>query len=304
MTKPVAHLRVLVTGATGFVGRHLCRELAARGVTTFGLSRSASLHTLPGGVEPIAADVTRREELIAALAAVRPSHVVHLAAVGATEPFLPIEEAQRVNLTGTIHVLEASRLAGIERFVHVGTAYEHSATASQQPPNPYVASKVAAWSFWHTFIQEHELDAVALRLYYVYGPGQINGLIPAAIRAALNHACFAMTPGEQWRDFVYVSDVVAALLAALTVSDVRAQTYDIGTGTGWQVKAAVQRVFELAASGGTYQLGALAYRPNEEMELIAAPAPALRDLRWQAHINFDAGLRQTIEACRQQVGSV
>jgi nucleoside-diphosphate-sugar epimerase len=301
--QPGEHMRVLVTGATGFVGRHVCRELAARGVTTFGLSRSAALHTLPDGVNPIGADVTRREELIAALADVRPSHVVHLAAVGATEPFLPIEEAQRVNLTGTIHVLEASQRSGVARFVHVGTAYEHSATVSPHPPNPYVASKVAAWSFWHTFIQEHELDAVALRLYYVYGPGQINGLIPAAIRAALNHACFEMTPGEQWRDFVYVSDVVAALLAALTVSDVHGQTYDIGTGAGLQVKTAVRRIFELAASRGEYRLGALAYRPNEEMELIAAPAPALRDLKWQAHINFDTGIRRTLEACRQQIGS-
>ena len=71
----------------------------------------------------------------------RPSHVVHLAAVGATEPFLPIEEANRVNLTGTIHVLEASQAVGIERFLHVGTAYEHSAASSQQAHNPYVASK-------------------------------------------------------------------------------------------------------------------------------------------------------------------
>ena len=152
--RPLEQTRVLVTGATGFVGQHLCRKLVAQGTTTFGLSRSASPNTLPSGVIPIAADVTRRDAMIAALDQARPSHVVHLAAVGATEPFLPIEEARRVNLTGTIHTLEASQLVGIERFLHVGTAYEHSAAGSQQPHNPYVASKVAAWSFWQTFIQE------------------------------------------------------------------------------------------------------------------------------------------------------
>lgn len=303
MKNPLGQARVLVTGATGFVGQHLCRALAAQGTTTFGLSRSASRDTLPDGVNPIAADVTHRDELIAALDQARPSHVVHLAAVGATEPFLPIEEARRVNLTGTIHVLEASQRVSLERFVHVGTAYEHSATASQQPHNPYVASKVAAWSFWHSFIQEHQLDAVAVRLYYVYGPGQIHGLIPAAVRAAQSHACFEMTPGEQWRDFVYVADVVAALLAALVLPNVCGHTYDIGTGVGLQVKTAVQRIFEITASRGDYRLGALGYRPHEEMELIAAPAAAQRDLQWQAQVNFDAGIRRTIEAYRRQVGS-
>jgi nucleoside-diphosphate-sugar epimerase len=241
--------------------------------------------------------------MIAALDQARPSHVVHLAAVGATEPFLPIEEARRVNLTGTIHILEASQLVGIERFLHVGTAYEHSAAGSQQPHNPYVASKIAAWSFWQTFIQEHQLDAVAVRLYYVYGPGQIHGLIPAAIRAAQSQARFEMTPGEQRRDFVYVADVVDALLAALRLPNVCGQTYDIGTGAGLQVKTAVQRIFEIMDSRGQYVLGALNYRPNEEMELIAAPAAAQRDLKWQAQVNFDAGIRRTIDAYRRQVGS-
>lgn len=295
--------RVLVTGATGFVGQHLCRRLAAQGTTTFGLSRSASRDTLPLGVIPIAADVTQRDEMIAALDGARPSHVVHLAAVGATKPFLPIEEARRVNLTGTIHVLEASQLVGIERFLHVGTAYEHSATASQQPHNPYVASKVAAWSFWQTFIAEHKLDAVAVRLYYVYGPGQVHGLIPAAIRAAQSHASFEMTPGEQWRDFVYVADVVDALCAALTLHIVCGQTYDIGTGVGLQVKTAVQRIFEITESRGEYRLGALGYRPNEEMQLIAVLAAAQRDLKWQAQVQFEEGIARTIEAYRRQVGS-
>jgi nucleoside-diphosphate-sugar epimerase len=270
---------------------------------TFGLSRSASRDTLPAGVAPLAADVTRREEVLAAFEQARPSHVVHLAAVGATEPFLPIEEANRVNLTGTMHVLEASQAVGLRRFLHVGTAYEHSAAASQQPLNPYIASKVAAWSYWKTFIQQHQLEAVALRLYYVYGPQQRRGLIPAAVQAAERHERFDMTPGEQWRDFVYVTDVIDALIAALTTPDICGQTYDIGTGAGWQVKTAVRRIFEITQSRGRYVLGALSYRPNEEMQLIAVPAAAQRDLKWQAQVAFEEGLVKTIDAYRQQIGS-
>ena len=300
----LAQARVLVTGATGFVGQHLCRELAARGTITLGLSRSASRDTLPGEVIPIAADVTRRAEMIAALKAARPTHVVHLAAVGATEPFLPIEEARRVNFTGTTHVLEACQAVGIKRFLHVGTAYEHSTATLQQPHNPYVASKVAAWSFWQNFIQQHELEAIALRLYYVYGPHQVHGLIPTAVRAAQRHERFEMTWGEQWRDFIYISDVIDALMTALTAPRVCGQTYDIGTGVGLQVKTAVQRIFEITGSHGEYVLGALDYRPHEEMELIAAPAAAQHDLNWQARVQFEEGIARTIETYRRQVEEV
>ena len=83
----------LVTGATGFIGQHLCRKLVELGVTTYGLSRSATEATVPSGVIPIAADVTQRATVVEALEQVRPSHVVHLAAAGVTEPFLPIEQA-------------------------------------------------------------------------------------------------------------------------------------------------------------------------------------------------------------------
>jgi UDP-glucose 4-epimerase len=295
--------RVLVTGATGFVGQHLCRKLVELGATTYGLSRSASRDTVPVGVTPIAADVTHQDEVTQALEQIRPSHVVHLAAVGATEPFLPTEEANRINLTGTIHVLEASQVVGIERFLHVGTAYEHSAVSTQHPPNPYVASKVAAWSFWRTFIEQRALDAVAVRLYYVYGPQQMRGLIPAAIQAAQCHERFDMTPGEQWRDFVYVADVIDALLATLLASNVGGHTYDIGTGVGLQVRTAVQHIFDIMESRGQYVLGALAYRPHEEMNLIASPAAAQCDLNWCARTPFEEGIVKTVDAYRRQLGS-
>ena len=304
-------LRVLVTGATGFVGQHVCRRLVTLGTTTYGLSRSAAAETLPAGVNPIATDITRHDEVLAAFKEARPTHVLHLAAVGATEPFLPSEQAHSVNVVGTINVLEASRAVGVQRFVHVGTAYEHSAAersaaersaaSSPQFHNPYVASKIAAWSYWQTFIQEQALDSVAVRLYYVYGPQQIRGLIPSAVQAAHRHERFKMTSGEQWRDFVFVTDVIEALQSALSAPHVCGQTYDIGTGTGLQVKTAVGRIFEIMESRGQYVLGALAYRPYEEMELIASPAAAQRDLNWQARVSFEEGIMQTIAAYRRQM---
>jgi UDP-glucose 4-epimerase len=298
---PLRHQRVLVTGATGFIGRYLCRKLIELDATTYGLSRSASEATVPPGVIPIAADVTQRAAVIEALERVHPSHVVHLAAAGVTEPFLPIEQAVDVNVSGTVHVLEASYDVGVQRFVHVGTAYEHRNAESERGlNNPYVASKISAWLFWRAFVEKWTIDSVAVRLYHVYGPQQLRGLLPAAMRAAQRAEVFNMTPGEQRRDFIYITDVIEALLIALGAPNIHNNTYDIGTGIGLQVRTVVERIFQQMKSQGRYVLGALDYRPHEEMELVAAPTAAQIDLKWQAQVQFEEGLAETIEVFRQQ----
>ncbi|GEM_PF-1710709 len=301
---PLQQLRVLVTGATGFIGQHLCRKLLEQGATTYGLSRSATEATVPNGIIPIAADVTQRAAVVEALERVRPSHVLHLAAAGVTEPFLPIERAVEVNVSGTINVLEASYDVGVQRFVHVGTAYEYPASQSDRGPNnPYVASKMAAWLFWRAFIEKNPIDSAVVRLYHVYGPQQLRGLIPAALQAAQRDEVFNMTRGEQWRDFIYITDVIEALLNTLSAPNICGKTYDIGTGSGLQVRTVVQRIFEQLGSHGRYVLGALDYRPHEEMKLVAASAPAQIDLKWQAQVQFEEGLTKTIETYRRQTGT-
>ncbi len=293
---------VLITGATGFIGRYLGEELVARGITVYGLSRTAAAGTLPAGIIPLAVDIQQREAVIAAFQQARPDRVIHLAAVGVTDPFLPFDEAVEINVRGTIHILEASRMMGVRRFVHVGTAYERSATETERGPgNPYVASKLGAWSFWRTFVQKHDVNSIALRLFHVYGPRQPErGLIAAAILSALRGETLRLTPGEQIRDFIYVTDVVQALIVAAGTLACHAQTYDIGTGVGRSVKSVVTDIYEQVHGSGRYEIGALPYRPNEEMTLVAHPQLAARYLGWQAQVGFADGLSWTLQAYQNE----
>jgi len=136
-----------------------------------------------------------------------------------------------------------------------------------------------------------------VRLFHVYGPRQpARGLIPAAILSALRGETLKMTPGEQLRDFVYVTDVVDALLGAASTLDFQARTYDIGTGEGRTVRSVVAQIFERVGGAGRFDAGALPYRPHEVMTLIAQPEAAWRELGWQAQIDWETGLTNTLQA--------
>jgi nucleoside-diphosphate-sugar epimerase len=293
--------RVMVTGATGFIGRRVSARLIELGAQVIGLGNVASEATVAAGVQPLVADVTNRAAMMTALAEVRPTHVLHLAAVGVTDPFVPIDYAERVNVTGTRNALEASAAAGVWRFVHVGTAYEKPATGvAADSINPYVATKLAAWRLWQQFVQAIGLNSVAVRLFHVYGPGQPeHGLILTAIKAALEQSPMRMTAGEQHRDFIYIDDVVDGLMACLAAADHRGETFDLGTGNSRSVREAVQVVFQSIGRADSLRVELQAYRPHEFMTLRADPEPIAQAWGWRARTSFEAGVAATIEWYRQ-----
>lgn len=300
---PLTGGAALVTGATGFIGWHLCETLVTLGVRTFGLSRSASTERLPPGVQPLPADVRDPDRLSKCFGEARPTWVFHLAAEGVLDPFLPVETAIDVNVWGTLNVLEVCHKCSIRRFIHVGTSYEYIA-ADPSPkagsPNPYVASKYAAWLLMRAYANDYKVDAVALRLFHVYGSRQAApALIPAAIFSALRGQILRMTPGNQERDFVEANDVVSALLAAATVPGVAGGTYDVGTGTVRSIGAVVRGIFERVDGQGSIDMGALNHRPNEIMSLAANTLPAETELHWKSRVEFETGIAQTIEWYRE-----
>jgi nucleoside-diphosphate-sugar epimerase len=249
----------------------------------------------------MAVDVTASTAVQAAFMQVRPTCVLHLAAAGVNHPFLPEAEAAQVNVNGTRHVLQASQAVQVQRFIQVGTCYESASEPSQA--SPYAASKLEAWQMWRAFMTVHApMVATALRLFHVYGPEQPKtGLIAVAIDAALRSKPFEMTPGEQQRDFVFIDDVVEALLMTLTAPLTGVKTYEVGTGVSCSVRAVVQRIFGIVGGAGEAAVGARPYRSNEIMYLVADPQPIVQDLGWRACTNLEAGLTATIEWQRQQL---
>jgi UDP-glucose 4-epimerase len=292
---------VLITGATSFIGRKLVAALRGAGHNIAILVLRGEEVAAREGISVVDGDITDAPALREALQSVAPQLVFHLAAVGTANPNLPMQEAYRVNVGGAVNLLEAVRATpSVQRVVMVGTSYEYGARGTDDgldPFNAYSASKVAAWAFARAAYTTWGVPAIHVRPFQVYGPGQRReALIPAAIAAALQHEDFPMTRGEQQRDFIFVEDVVAGLIAAAHAPGVEGRVVDLGSGKLHCVRDVVERIWVKTASRGKILAGAFSYRPGE-VPAIPANVQRTRLLTgWEAEISLDVGLDLTIEA--------
>ena len=299
--------RVLVTGATGFIGRRLVRWLVdAQAQVCAGVAPDETperVAVLPAQARQQVFDLRDARAVQAAVAESAPQVVFHLAAVGVTDPGMNPGLALTVNTGGTLHLLEALKGRDVQRVVLAGTCHEYGAREAVEgldPFNAYAASKVAAWAFGRMYWRAYDLPVVVVRPFQAYGPEQaVRALVPAAIRAALAGEDFPMTLGEQQRDFVYVDDIVAGMLAAAAAPGIEGASLDLGTGEVHVVHQVVERVWAMTEAGGRILVGALPYRPGVVMCLVASADRTTRLTGWRAQMGLDEGLRHTIDWARE-----
>lgn len=215
-------MRIFLTGAAGFVGRHLAARLASDGHDVVATDLAADP---VAGV--LALDLRDRAAVIASVAAVRPDVVVHAGAISG--PMLARDDPALmfdVNVAGTLSVMEAMRRAGAPRLVHFSSNAVYRDRADRQPVDedgaigkaePYGASKVAAEQVVAAYAAAGGLDAWMLRISSIYGPGRTSPYLIAALIAA-GRAGGAVTLADErgaMRQFVAVEDVVDAVAAAV-----------------------------------------------------------------------------------------
>jgi nucleoside-diphosphate-sugar epimerase len=254
--------------------------------------------SLPVSVKHVPLDVEDAESVQAAVGSAHFDIVFHLAAVGVADPGVDPSLALAVNTGGTVLLLKALVGQDVRRVVLVGTSHEYGAREAFEGLDPfsaYAASKVAAWAFGRMFWRARGLPVVTARPFQVYGPGQASSsLVPAAIGAALAGRDFAMTVGEQERDFVYVEDVAKGLLAAAVAPGVDGQSIDLGSGLARPIRQVVERVWRLAGGSGAIRAGALPHRRGDVMRLSADADRTAALTGWRAETGLDEGLRETI----------
>lgn len=301
--------RVLVTGATGFIGRHLVNHLRDRGAQVFS-GTSADQELSPASPRSfsipcsLAFDVRDAEAVRAVVDQADPDVVFHLAATGVTDPAVDPMTALMVNAGGAVNLLEALRGRDLQRVVLVGTSHEYGAREALEGLDPfsaYAASKVAAWAYGRMYWRMHGLPVVTVRPFQVYGPGQPQeALIPAAISAALADEDFPMTPGEQELDFVYVEDVADGMRAAAEAKGIERESLDLGIGVAHSIRHVVDEIWRLTDARGEVQPGALSYRAGGPMSVVADAERTAQLTGWRASTPLEEGLSATIRSLAQR----
>lgn len=303
-------MQVLVTGGTGFIGRHLVPRLVESGaaVTLMLLPSTESGSKLPPPLAPLRsqldvvyADLRNYNLTVRAVRDAAPDRVLHLAAAGVADPFLSPYVAIRHNLIGTINLLRAcfdSRIVAskCKQVIIARTPGELSSL------NVYAASKASAWNFCQMYAQTNGWPIVGGMIYQAYGPWQASHtLIPAAIKAALNGNDFPLTSGQQARDWIYAGDVAGGFVLALDADLPTGVTFELGHGNVTSVEQVVKMVYELVGLGGKPLIGALPDRPGEAPLQVANSERTSTLLRWSPSVDLEDGLRLTIQHIVNQV---
>ena len=297
-------MKILVTGATGFVGRALVPFLMQQpdvevAVLVREVYSHVDLRPFPPPLQAIRqqlhvvyADLRNFQLTSRAIAEAEPTHVIHLAAAGVTDPFLGLDTALRHNLNGTLNLIRAcfEKRQSVQQLIVARTPGERTSM------NVYAASKAAAWSFCEMYGRIHHWPIHGAMIFQAYGPGQNpRNLIPAAIAAAQAGQDFPMTSGTQQRDWLFIDDLVAGLWAMLHANLDPAETVELGSGQGDSVAQVVQQIYEIVGGAGRPLIGTLPNRPGEEAIQLANAQQTLQQINWQATIPMAAGLAKTIQ---------
>lgn len=298
-------MRVVVTGAAGFIGSHLCEQLLVEGHQVVGIdafvdyyprpAKEANLAGLHGraGFEFHELDL-RHDALDGPLDGA--DAIVHEAAMaGLMRSWSDLDAYVSCNITATHRLVEAARRAGIDRFVHASTSsvYGRDAVGDElrptQPVSPYGVTKLAAE---HLLLAQHALDGfpvVILRYFSVYGPRQRPDMayrifIEAVLRG---DPITVYGDGQQSRSNTYVSDCIRGTIDAMT--DARAgEIYNIGGGEEITLERAIQLIGQ--ATGREPVLRHEPARPGDQRRTIATTAKARLDFGYRPSVGAVEGL--------------
>ncbi len=308
--------QVVVTGAAGFIGAHLCRALLDQGWQVVGLDnfdpfyprwlKERALRPLVARpafrfVEADARDAAMLERLLDGAAA-----VVHLAARAGVRDSLGQAAVYRdLNVGATRAVLDGCARAGVQRVVYASSS---SVYGRSRPPfretarlprsaSPYAASKRAGEALCRRFAEQHGMRIAALRLFSVYGPGQRpDQALHRFARLAMEGETLPLYgDGSSERDYTHVADAARAVVAAVHWTgraDAAAECFNVGTGTGTRLDRLVGMLVE--ALGVSLNAVRRPAHPGDVPQTRADPTRARRVLGWAPEVRLEAGIAEFV----------
>lgn len=301
-------MNFLITGAAGFLGAALANRLAREGHTVRGLDdlSTGNSQALSPDVLFTRGDVNDRPKLWTLLQEV--DCVYHLAArVSVPESMLYPREYNAVNVTGTVSLMEAMRDVGVRRVVFISSGAVYGDQEAQplqedippKPHSPYAVSKLASEYYVRTIGALWEIETVSLRVFNAYGPGQHlpashPPVIPYFLHQAMRRGTLVVhSEGVQTRDYVFLDDVLSAMIAAATAPNINHTIINVGSGTETSIRELVRLVLEITRGDAE-----VINNPHSDpgvSRMCADLTLAREKLGYRPRVPLREGLRLTLE---------
>jgi len=299
--------RVIVTGATGFIGANLARRLLTDGHEIHLLVRDGHqpwrIEGIKTQVQLHTVDMTDAEAMVRVVAGVRPDWVFHLSAHGAYSWQSDLQGMVRTNIIGTINLVEACLKTGFDAFVNAGSSSEYgykdhppAETECLDPNSYYAVTKASATMYCRYTAKLRGVSLVTLRFYSVYGPYEEPGrLIPMLV---LNGRAGCLPPlvnPDIARDFVYVGDAVEACLLAATRPDQEpGSVYNVGTGVQTSIREVASVARRVMGINAKPEWGSMPDRAWDTSVWVADNRTIRSRLGWEPRYTFEEGFCQTV----------
>lgn len=294
---------VLVTGASGFIGRHVVRRLAALGVGRVVCASRSPVRAAVPPVEWLATDLSTRGAFAALLGSHRFTRVIHLATHASGAPSVAAFRAavdSCVTATGDLLVAALEHCPAARIVMPGSLEASDPLCGPAEFGSPYAAAKAAAHVLASAAHRLHGLPVVTTRIGFVYGPDDPNGkrLVPYTIDTLLDGGRARLSQGLRIEDWIYVDDVADGLIAAAFAATHATDTLDLGSGHPTCARDIAQKLRALIGAG-ELAFGELPDRPGPP-GFIADVETTSRLTGWQPRVPLDEGLRKTVDWHRRR----
>lgn len=290
--------RVLITGGNGYLGSFFKKELLKYTTAIYTLSNSGVANE-----RDYIIDITDAKALQDIITVIQPDIVYHLAAlIDRNRDFSIYPAMYQVNVNGTLNLIESLLSTQCQHIIFTSSSEVYGNNSSPfkedmnpKPVSPYSLSKVMAEFLIQTRLLNTKMNYTIARIFNFYGPNMSESFfINEMINTLKKGDEFKMTLGEQYRDFLYVDDVVSALILMGRNENVYNETLNICSGNGTKIKdiaLEVQKYFEKKVL-----FGALPYRDNEVWEMIGDATKLKNKLQFKPQFSLSEGIRRLIKS--------
>ena len=298
--------RVIITGASGFIGKHLVSTLLASNYRLVCLDLNFDENfndCYETKVDHYKGDIQDINFIEPILLKYSPDYIIHLAGLKNRENSIAeFDMSMKVNYFGTLNILTIAKdIKNLKRIVLIGTAEEYgnidevfTENGKVDPSSAYGLSKLSSSILGKIFYKQFGMPLVVLRPSIAYGPGQGPEMfIPALIETLINNKPFDMTAGAQYRNFIYVLDLIHAIELALICDQCNGEIINIGARNSEKLKDVAVYIASQLQKEHLLNIGAIPYRKSELMDYRIDINKASEVLNWAPRYNFEEGFKET-----------